>query len=229
MMRSKTMLLVGALLMPAGVALADGPYGQPYYPQPQPPVYQPPVYQQPIVQPPVVVRPNPIPNYGNDRGEIGDDFADKRRLERVALRYDQARWANDYVELKKLEGWLRVLVQREIAECSREMNGYGYEYRENRWQPFLRPGEWRANPVQFNPESQRLMRRFEIARQLDFLFGRMDWHALNRKRQMMGELISLERQEIRENFRDRRDDQYDQYDRDRYPGRDRWRRRDMYR
>jgi hypothetical protein len=222
-MRLKAKLLASVLfLLPAGAAMAQpGPgYGW------QQPVYQP--------QAPVVVRPNPAPvEHWRDRDELRDDVRDLRRLESVAARFDSARWANNFGELFRIEGELRVLVRRELAESRREIRDDRREvYEDNGWP--MRPGEWRPSYGRrddirdYRAERFSMIRRHEIARQLDFLWGRMDWNALNQKRQLIGELITLAHQEVREDWQEVREDRWDDRH-DRWDRRDRRRGRDYYR
>jgi hypothetical protein len=200
MMLKKAMLLVGALLLPATAAMAQ----------------------------PGEWRENRRESR-QDHRELRDDLRDARRLEGLVARFERARYANNYGELYQLDNELRGLVQNELAESQRELRQDHREVRRDGWERGWDGRRDRRDDIRdARVERNSLERRYQVARQLDYLYGRMDWNALNQKRSLMNELIMLARQEVREDHQEAREDWRERGDdwrdrRDHRRGRDRWR------
>ncbi|WP_375764939.1 hypothetical protein NR798_24790 [Archangium gephyra] len=139
--------------------------------------------------------------------ERKDDRMDVAELERVLERFDKARdRRHNAAELASVDNRLRELLRAELAEGRNEKAQARTETRRE-W------GESRAE----NREDVRDARveaasqsaRKTIARELNSLMGARSQAQLNRKRELIVELVRLGKQELRQDRQEQREDRKD--------------------
>lgn len=167
-----------------------------------------------------------------DANQRADDVGDLIQLRSIIQRYDRARAAGDGAGLVALEQELQRAIAGELSESRREMfqkdmeanrsvNEARQERREvGRDEARGRPGEARRDRRDLRDdrrdarddmrdagaERAQYQRRYNIAVELNGLIGRMDPASLERKRQLMQDLIREARLELREDRKETRED-----------------------
>ncbi|WP_043402287.1 hypothetical protein [Archangium violaceum] len=139
--------------------------------------------------------------------ERRDDRMDVAELERVLARFDKARsQRNNAAELAAVDNRLRELLRAELAEGSKEKLQARAETRRE-W------GESRAenrdDVRDARAEAASLTARKTIARELNSLMGARAPSQLNRKRDLIVELVRLGKQEVRQDRQEQREDRKD--------------------
>lgn len=157
-----------------------------------------------------------------DHRQRRDDLRDLGRLESLAERFDAARDHGDAERLQRIDRELRAAATAELHESRGELAGDRAELRRDKREVRRdAPGAGRADDRRDLRDDRRdaarearsLDRRREIASELRDLAGRYDEPALDRKRGLLGELITIARaetvangSELREDRRERRED-----------------------
>ena len=136
-----------------------------------------------------------------------DDRMDVAELERVLTRFDKARaQRNNAAELAAVDNRLRELLRAELAEGRNEKLQARAETRRE-W------GESRAenrdDVRDARAEAASLAARKTIARELNSLMGARAPSQLNRKRDLIVELVRLGKQEVRQDRQEQREDRKD--------------------
>ncbi|MCY1078121.1 hypothetical protein [Archangium lansingense] len=136
-----------------------------------------------------------------------DDRMDVAELERVLERFDAARGRrNNAAELAAVDNRLRELLRAELAESRAETSQAKAEARKE-W------GESRAenrdDVRDARVEAASLAARKTIARELNSLMGARSPAQLNRKRELIVELVRLGKQEVRQDRQEQREDRKD--------------------
>lgn len=136
-----------------------------------------------------------------------DDRMDVAELERVLARFDKARaQRHNAAELAAVDNRLRELLRAELAEGSKEKLQARAEARRE-W------GESRAenrdDVRDARAEAASLAARKTIARELNSLMGARAPSQLNRKRDLIVELVRLGKQELRQDRQEQREDRKD--------------------
>ena len=139
--------------------------------------------------------------------ERRDDRKDVAELERVLERFDNARSRrNNTAELAAVDNRLRELLRAELAEGRNEKAEARAETRRE-W------GESRAenrdDVRDARVEAASQTARKTIARELNSLMGARAQGQLNRKRELIVELVRLGKQELRQDRQEQREDRKD--------------------
>ncbi|MFY0522841.1 hypothetical protein ACN28I_06485 [Archangium gephyra] len=142
-----------------------------------------------------------------NNAERRDDRKDVAELERVLERFDNARARrNNAAELAAVDNRLRELLRAELAEGRNEKAQARTEARRE-W------GESRAenrdDVRDARAEAAAQAARKTIARELDSLMGARAQKQLNRKRELIVELVRLGKQELRQDRQELREDRKD--------------------
>jgi hypothetical protein len=168
-----------------------------------------------------------------DRRQQRDDLVDLSRLESLARRFDDARERGDDAALVSIEREIRVLVDGELREGASELAGDRREVRADRREVGSSRRELRRDVAHDQPaavraddrrdlrvdrrdlrddvrdarvEAESQERRRAVVQEMRRLMGRLSPSALDRKRQLLDELIVLARAETGQNDRERRED-----------------------
>jgi hypothetical protein len=179
---------------------------------------------------------------GRDRAQRRDDLRDLKALEELAAEMDAARARNDHSALVAVDHKLRARVAGELAESQAEMRQDMQEVRRDRREARSERHEMERDVAHGRPvvaaddrrdlkddrrdtrgdmrkaalERANLGHLHQVASELEQLLGRTDPPSLDRKRRLLGELISLaraelaqDRREVREDHRELREDRHE--------------------
>ncbi|MBL8952791.1 MAG: hypothetical protein JNK82_18565 [Myxococcaceae bacterium] len=154
-----------------------------------------------------------------DARQTRDDWRDAARLESLIARFDAARGRGDTRGLAAVEAELSRLLANELTESRRELSQdqreLGSDRRELRRDIANgRRAGVRADDVRDLRDDRRDARAeavhgarvLQIDSELRGLSGRADGPSLDRKRELMGELVVLARQEVRQDARESGED-----------------------
>lgn len=139
-----------------------------------------------------------------DSARSADDRMDVAELERVLTRFDAARARrNNAAELAAVDNRLHELLRAELAEGHGEMVQARAEARKERGES---RAENRDDVRDARVEAASQQARMTIARELNSLMGARSQAQLNRKRELIVELVRLGKQELRQDRQEQRED-----------------------
>jgi hypothetical protein len=139
--------------------------------------------------------------------ERRDDRMDVAELERVLERFDKARARrNNTAELAAVDSRLRELLRAELAEGRNEKAQARTETRRE-WGESRAQNRDDVRDARVEAASQTARRT--IARELDSLMGARAQGQLNRKRELIVELVRLGKQELKQDRKEQREDRKD--------------------
>ncbi|QRN99046.1 hypothetical protein JRI60_08495 [Archangium violaceum] len=138
-----------------------------------------------------------------DTAQRADDRMDVAELERVLARFDAARARRNNAELAAVDDRLRELLRAELAEGRTEMAQARAEARDDRRES---RAETRDDVRDARVEAASQTARKTIARELSSLSGARSQAQLERKRELIVELVRLGKQEVRQDQRETRED-----------------------
>lgn len=142
-----------------------------------------------------------------DSAQSADDRMDVAELERVLTRFDAARGRrNNAAEMAAVDNRLSELLRAELAEGRAEMAQARSETRQERGES---RAENRDDVRDARVEAASLQARRTAARELNSLMGVRTQAQLNRKRELIVELVRLGKQEVRQDRQEQREDRKD--------------------
>jgi hypothetical protein len=168
-----------------------------------------------------------------DGREKRDDWRDAARVEGLIARFDAARARGDFAALSAIDAELRGLLAAELTESRGELQRDRAEVRQDNREvrsdrrELVRDGAAGRGPLvkaddrhdlrddrrdrrddlrDVRGEARQAARVAQIDSELAGLAGRSDAPSLDRKRALMGELVALARQELRQDRREAGED-----------------------
>lgn len=138
-----------------------------------------------------------------DTAQRADDRMDVAELERVLSRFDAARARRNNAELAAVDARLHELLRAELAEGRNETAQAKAEARRDRGES---RAEQRDDVRDARVEAASQAARKSIARELNSLAGARTPGQLQRKRELIVELVRLGKQELQQDRKELRED-----------------------